>query len=80
MHFFVGQPGGLLQRLLDTFALEVWMVGEDFLNGCALSDLADNNRSRNPHSSDATAPPMIRGSNVIRSNIVRSFDNNITAV
>ena len=34
-----------------------------------MSNLADDGRDRDAHSADKARPPMIRGSNVIRSNV-----------
>jgi hypothetical protein len=53
MHLFLSQPGCIFNRLLNVFTLQVWVSFQDLFKGCAMGDLAYEDRDRNPHASDA---------------------------
>src|ERR1035441_934714 len=50
---FFSPPGGVAKRLHDVLAFKVRIVGEDFIDCVACTDLAENHADRNTHATDA---------------------------
>src|SRR6266478_1409582 len=55
LHLLLREPGGVAERLLDVFAVQVRVAPEHLIEGCPVRDLADHDRDPNPHAPDARA-------------------------
>jgi hypothetical protein len=54
--FFLGQPGGVFNGLLNVLALDAWIILENFLEGRPVRNLAHNHGRGYLHSPDACSP------------------------
>src|SRR6266571_6344790 len=55
LHLLLREPGGVAERLLDVFALQVRVAREHLIEGCPVRALADHDRDPNPHAPGARA-------------------------
>src|SRR5439155_15556609 len=53
MHFFLREPGRVLERRLQVLAFEIRIVGEDLVLGRSVRELPGDDGHGNPHAADA---------------------------